>query len=611
MTLAVGLALGPWLAGCGGSERSKSAEQSETSKESVPAGRTDLVPSVDSVERLAGDAPPSTEQYGPPQVGKPSGFATDLLVGDVDGDSWPDVVVSNGNDMKAESIDVFLNDRKGGLFLDEEGSPREPDHRTHPDDAEFYTAMSWGDLLGTAGVPDRRADFAVSLPFGHPEGDSPGVLLFRGEEPSRSFPFLVPKKPHGSPERPIAASFANAIGDLNADGLEDLLVATGTLSDDPCKPCIKPGTLRVYLNHPKTGLSPKPSWESPESMVVAELLITDMDRDGWVDLVVGARRPRIYYGHEPRGSESELQLELGWTGPKAYEASFGYGIDAAVLTDEGGQHLLVSSMCEILPDCPTMGRGESCFPGIKVYHPVRGEHDGQRSVSSLETTLGPYPIARFASKARFVDTDADGNLDIVAGYWFGSDDSLRLPMLVRDEPSDKQDCTLPDPTKLVGAPLRLYRGAHARDPFERSPELFSGVSIAQGIVVSDLRRRAVKTYCAQIPAADLTRGVVTLPSRNPEGVVDVWLGRTKLLPEDYVWTRDTNFVSVGRCGTSSCARIPSKQEITVRYRHSAIKDLLVANWSPVGGNNIYYSKLPETSRCPSCKLCPEWMPTME
>lgn len=69
-------------------------------------------------QRLDNDGAGRFSERGDDPLARGAGNSRDLLVGDLDGDRWPDVVVVNGDD---EPEQLLLNDGAGGLGLVDEG----------------------------------------------------------------------------------------------------------------------------------------------------------------------------------------------------------------------------------------------------------------------------------------------------------------------------------------------------------------------------------------------------------------------------------------------------------------------------------------------------------
>lgn len=557
---------------------------------------------VEKKADVAEPAPPAvTKQdglpYGAPLRSPSKGYATDVLLLDLDGDSWLDAIISNGNDMKAEAVELLWN-REGALFHDTavpiDSTPR------------YHTALAAGDLgRPNGGPPDGIVDFVVSIPFGDDDDgrshDLGGLMLFfgapRGEVAPSTGPFHPPSEPFPPTgpgpmggESPMRASIANAVGDLNGDGLLDLVIARAEMTPDIGDLCIEPGPIEVYLNHPIEGLSPTPAWSS-SNVVAPELLITDMDGDGWMDLVAAAWQPMIFYGRDPASGGELLDGSSASIGGPF--AGFRYGLDAASL-DGGPQQALVVAETDFNTDvdtCPWRPNIAQAINGFRLYLPSPSTAEGavpNRSYEcekELSSTTGTPPSPVGASKARFADLDADGMVDIVVGHWWNT-------------------------ASEDGSKIRLYAGLPAGFPGEEDrPYPYTPTMVlddeptAQGIGIADLRRRGLEEYCHVVLPRGRSSSTVTLPVRVVEGITGVWIDGESLSSADYARTPDGNTISIGRCSNGKCRRIDADETVTVRYAYSTVKDLVVADWQPNQGSLLYYSEI-QPGPCPTCKACP-------
>lgn len=146
-----------------------------------------------------------------------------------------------------------------------------------------------------------------------------------------------------SGEEQAFARFGSALatGDVNGDGLPDLLVAAEAYNTGRAEA----GKVYLYLGTP-TGLSEKPAWNAVGSDEGAyfgsSVALADLNHDGYADAIIGASnqptangvnvgKVAIYFGG-PNG----LAAAPGWTSSGENQAGAFYGISVASAGDVNG-----------------------------------------------------------------------------------------------------------------------------------------------------------------------------------------------------------------------------------------------------------------------------------
>jgi hypothetical protein len=121
-----------------------------------------------------------------------------MIVGDVTGDGYPDVVLDNGTNQPFSGVEVFASVHNGP-FKSPVGYPV----------ADIQTAMALSDLTGNG-----RDDVIVE----HTAWNEIGVLM------QQTNGTLASEWPHGAP---VEDYDPPAVGDLNSDGRPDLAFTAG------------------------------------------------------------------------------------------------------------------------------------------------------------------------------------------------------------------------------------------------------------------------------------------------------------------------------------------------------------------------------------------------
>jgi len=454
-------------------------------------------------------------------------FSTGAALVDLDRDGERDIVVSNGNDMSPQSVVIHRNQFDGQFW------PR-PDW--YAEDLDYHGGLSVGDVNG-----DGWVDVAVTVMFGRDlMAEGGGVKIYLNRQGT-----LEARPSFRTPEGRGYLALDCALGDVDADG--DLDLAVAVLDDGPGKvpidewndpffdgaPVHRPGSARIYLNR-SGAFEPTPSWVSEEGVMAGDVLLTDVDQDGWMDLVAAGTRTQVFHGRPTGTDVVPFARTPGWASADAH--AFSYSVDAGRIGPGASLSLAVSSGCLVPP----------CKSRFEVYRPAEG---------TAPTWSHP---AELSSKLLLADLNGDEHLDMIAGQW-GSE--------------------------AEGAPLWIFSGSpsglSAAPPFE-----FRTRTVQEGLAVADLRKFGLceRSYAL---TADAPRAVITLPERRIDALREVRRDGEIVPPTGYAWAPDDGWISV-------TPPLRSGERVEVHYVASSRLDVFLANYhnyAPWVGNMIFYSRL--------------------
>jgi len=457
-------------------------------------------------------------------------FSTGLAVVDLDGDGMRDIVISNGNDVSPQPL--VVHESLDGQFF--------PWPSWYAADFDHHGDLAVGDVNG-----DGWVDVAVSVMFGHDRRiQGGGVKIYMNREGT-----LEERPSFRTPE--VGSGYLTAgcaLGDVDGDA--DLDLAVAVLDEGPGPFLLdaanrRPGHARIYLNR-DGAIERTPSWISENAMVAGDILLADVNQDGWMDLVVAATRTMVFHGGVTAGDVVPLPPRPSWMSADAHD--FSYSVDVGRIGAGPGLALAVSSGC-LTPPCDSR---------FALYKPEEGA-----------APVWTHP-AELASKLLLADVNADEHLDLIAGRWGAS---------------------------LEGAPLWIFGGSPAgaglSSSFSSTPDFVSRTSTVQeGIAVADLMQFVL---CERTHAltADGPRAVITLPDRRIEALREVRRSGRVVPPSHYAWTQDDGWISVA-------PPLRRGERIEVTYATSQKQDIILANYhnyAPQVGNMIFLSRL--VPACPT------------
>lgn len=423
------------------------------------------------------------------------GYAPDsVVIADVNGDGKGDLVVasycgSGGCNNSPQGVVGVLLGNGDGTFQAAQ---------TYSSGGSSATSVAVADV-NADGRPDVVVTNDCQANCG--SGTTPGVvsvLLSNGDgsfQPAQSY---------------TAAGFgtiAMALADMNHDGKPDIVVANGCQTSD----CFDSGgNVSVLLGNGNGTFQPAQSYSagglSPVSMVVA-----DVNGDGTPDAIVGyenAVNGTSYFGVLLGNQDGSLQASRDYFG--------GYDIRSMAVADmnhDGKPDVVIGGDCDY--------DGEDCTGAGTIIIQL-GNGDGTFRYSRYMV------YGNGVNFVAFVDTDGDGNLDLVAGRGtFGifrgnGDGSFQLPVSYESwgtsvatgdvNGDSRPDLVFADGQNSVNILLQNTGGTFVAIP--AYPVAYAGES-AEAVVAADVNGDH---------KLDLISAIFDTGPSTPDGMVSVSLG---------------------------------------------------------------------------------------
>lgn len=455
--------------------------------------------------------------------------AMGLGLGDINGDGFVDVVVSNGNDVAEQPVYVYYNDKTGHF-------PKAPSWKS--DEVGYHTGLSLGDV-----DKDGFLDLAVSLGPPATAPDKGGVVLFYNKGGQL-------EKTPSYRSSSLLTSVACALGDVDGDG--DLDLATSVARTPAAE-------TRAYVFENINGrVTGAPAWQTKEPVVSTAVLFADLDRDGLLDLTLGGPSLQAYFGRLLSVGTGGVAVSdtPGWIVPGKKNLSL--ALDAGRM---GSGTALLASWTDYVsgngvvdakgPPCPEALDAGAC----QLTTSSQSRFAGYRPTRA--PAMEPEPFWRsdatgWGGGESLADLNGDGLLDLVAGRWGPS-------------------------TVGLGAPLTIYLGTPGS--LQTTPAWTSSTcSAVEVVAAADLDNKrwvaAEETFTFSGPSA-----VVTLAHRPVARIDQILKNGAPLSPKQYASVPGGDWISFTE-------RLSAADTVRVQYSYSPTPDLVVVNFG--SANMIFY-----------------------
>jgi hypothetical protein len=407
---------------------------------------------------------------------------TGCAIDDVDGDQWLDLAVSNGNDI-VQAPNYVYHSTMGDL-------PTTPTWES--DDLRYSGHCALGDLDG-----DGLPELAVSN-YINPGWAAADVQVYgNGVAGLETLPGWV--------GTPALHTFRCAMGDPDGDGDLDLAVASGEAYNGYNE------RNRIYFNDGGM-LTTAPGWTSDLMDTCYDVRFVDIDADGDQDLAFlggGSGRPYIHFN-----DEGVVATSPAW---QAADTDNGNTFDFGDVDGDGFLDMAVAYNIQL---------------GGSGYYVVHYSDGGTlRTTPDWQSADNGY-----GSLVKFADVDADGDLDLIAGRWWG-----RVSVYLNDG------------------------GTYPGLPNWRCAPDWS--SVIESVALADLDGGAEEEFTRAFTPAD--GRLLDLDRRHLQGIDEVRVDGEALPRTAWCASREDGWVSLG---------VTPRESAEVTFRASDELDLAVTNW---------------------------------
>ncbi len=425
---------------------------------------------------------------------------------DLNRDGITDFVVAEGNDMQAAPNHAYYGN----------GTSFSVNPSWSSTDSRYSGHLALGDVNG-----DGHPDLAVSDYIRSGWGWTVSVLYMNTGTGLGATPSWTADSAH---------SFACAFGDVNGDGRPELAFACGEAYNGFDEKAM------IYLNN-GTGYSSPPWWQSNDAYTAYDVTFGDVNRDGWLDMVIAGNympvclflNKRGYYGTTP-----------DWESAEDYE------VIQCALGDVNGDGWLDLAIAE---NGQLLGRSR-----VWVFMNQAGTFENTPSWNSQDSRS-------YYSTVAFGDPDADGDLDLAAGGWWE-------PAVIFEN--------------MGGTLQRPPAWSWFRSGLVNEKITFGEVDNRGLVTLTDTFTMSGRGNVIQLPKMPFHE----LVSLKINGA-DVPVSELYAAPEEGFVCFDTSYTTTG------------SNTIIVTYKYSTSQDLTITNWEDGMGNYLFLNNSSATAELPS------------
>ena len=435
-------------------------------------------------------------------------FGIEVVLADMNKDHFPDLIMSSGDLKSPQPLVVYTNTTRKRPFLDRPS--------WYSGTIAHRGALAVGDIDGSGTL-----DLVVPVLFDNAARPSTGALEVFLSDTEGNLP-SDPSHVLPMPDVPLSV----ALGDVDADGDLDAVVASvGRLNGGVGTPTSQ----QVYFNRERKLTTADP-WVGP-TLAAASVLLSDLDQDGWLDLVFGGDRVAIVHG-------SETSLASPWESRTLWlQTPFN-----AALGMSAGRVGTAQALSLVVADNCRASEGPCDHNGLWLFEPNTGGLPTQSGSLLRKLENG--------SRVRFLDANNDGNADLVVTQ-LGE--------------------------KELGAPALLLQGDNSAKKFESqfSTECFPGA----GIAIGDPLNHTIEDT---LRITDVRGPIITIPKQHVAEILRVAVNGLMLEQDRFSWVPGTNWVSVSlpEAGSSN---------VTITYSWSKLSTLILASYDPRFGPRLLFS----------------------
>jgi hypothetical protein len=283
---------------------------------------------------------------------------------DINNDGYIDFCTSNGNDMAINKQGIYFNTASA---LETQASWRSAD-------SGYFGHLYLGDVDN-----DGNIDMSVSF-LGLGTTNQGKTRIYKNQGTS-----LNPTPDWLSSDQ--YNSFDNCLGDVDLDGDLDLAVAAGDEYNNIRSPA------RIYRNNNGV-FETTPYWSSLDSTPSDCIRFADINRDGYLDLIVGYHyKLAVFYNQN-----GLIQPTASWS---VSEQGWIIRLAPADYDNDGWIDLAIAINGQLGTDSSR----------IKVYKNNQGQLNTQASYTMLKNR-------HYCSCVAWGDANGDGYLDLAAGGWW-------------------------------------------------------------------------------------------------------------------------------------------------------------------------------------------------